>query len=63
MAIDHHPAIHDPGVQVRTHQPDNADIVDTFFEPADQGVVIDPVNELGQVEVAPLVRTVFPWNE
>ncbi|MBK7007048.1 MAG: hypothetical protein IPH37_19720 [Burkholderiales bacterium] len=45
MAIDHHPTIHDPGVEVRTHQPDHSSVVDASLEPVHQDVVVDPVAE------------------
>ena len=51
MAIDHHPAIHDPGVEVCPHQPDHSSVVCALLEPVDQDVVVDPVKELGQVYV------------
>lgn len=51
MAIDHHPAIHDPSVQVRTDQPGHPCVIDAFLESVDQDVVIDPIKELGQVHV------------
>jgi hypothetical protein len=39
MAINHHPAIHDPCGQVRQNQPDHASVIDVFSEPIDQDVL------------------------
>ena len=51
VAINHHPAIHDPGVQVRPNPPDHCGLINASFEPVDQDVVVDPVKEPGQVHV------------
>ena len=51
MAIDQHPAIHDPSVQVRTDQPGHPCVIDAFLESVDQDVVIAPIKELGQIHV------------
>ena len=51
VSLHHHPAIHDPGVQIRPDQPDHSSILDAPAEPVDQDVVVDPVEELRQVHV------------
>jgi len=49
VALNHHRAIHSPGIHIRPHQPNHTRIVDARFESAVQDVVVDPVNAFGQV--------------
>ena len=51
VALIHHPAIHDPDIQIRPNQPDHSGIIDAPLEPVDQDVVVDPVEELRQVHI------------
>jgi hypothetical protein len=51
VTLDLHPTIHDPGVQVRTHQPDYSRIARALAQPVYQDVMVDPVEELRQVHV------------
>jgi hypothetical protein len=53
VALDLHPTIHDPDVQVRPHQPDHASVIDALTQPVHQDVVADPVEGLRQVHVHP----------
>src|SRR5207253_10547648 len=47
----HHAVIHDPAVQIRPDQTDYAVVIDAFAQAVDQSVVVDPVEELGQIHV------------
>jgi hypothetical protein len=45
------PAVHDPGVQIGPHQPDDPTVGDRSAEAVDEDVVVDPVEELLEVNV------------
>jgi hypothetical protein len=49
MSINHHPCIHDPGVQLRPDQPNHSKVIDAFAQSVQQDIVVDPVKELDQI--------------
>ena len=51
LPLLHHAVAHDPAVQVRPYQPDDSGVRDALPKAVNEDVVVDPVEELLQINV------------